>query len=287
MPAPHPGLAWAEKTEAGRAWLARLPRLVDECVENWSLALGTPFPYAFASLAAPAVLPDGSEAVLKVCFPHRESEHEGDALRKWDGNGAVRLFAHDQERWALLLERCRPGKSLREAGAEEALQVFTNLLPRLWDPAGPPFRPLAEEAAWWAESMPEEWERAGRPFERLLLDAALEALGALRSTQGEQVLLHQDLHADNVLRAEREPWLVIDPKPLVGEREFSLAPIVRSFELGHSESEVRRRLDRLSSELSLDRERARGWALAQTLAWSFDSEYLAQHAETARWLLDA
>jgi streptomycin 6-kinase len=80
---------------------------------------------------------------------------------------------------------------------------------------------------------------------------------------------------------------VIDPKPLAGEREFSLAPIVRSFELGHSRRAVRRRLDRLSADLDLDRERARGWALSQTIAWSFDSEYQPSHAETARWLLEA
>ena len=78
------------------------------------------------------------------------------------------------------------------------------------------------------------WERSGRPFERRLVDAALDAFAALPPTQGEQVLLHQDLHADNVLAAEREPWLAIDPKPLVGEREFGIAPIVRSIELGHS-----------------------------------------------------
>jgi streptomycin 6-kinase len=285
--APHPGLAWAERTEAGRAWLADLPRLLAQCAEKWSLQLGEPFPYAYASLALPAALPDGSDAVLKICFPHRESEHEGDALRAWNGNGAVRLLAHDRERAALLIERCRPGTALRHVGLEEALDVFAELLPRLWIPAGPPFRPLAEEAAWWAEGLERSWERAGRPFERDLLDAALLALEELPPGQGEQVLLHQDLHADNVLRAEREPWLAIDPKPLAGEREFSLAPIVRSSELGHSERAIRRRLDRLSVELGLDRERARGWALAQTVAWSFDSEYQPSHVETARWLRGA
>jgi streptomycin 6-kinase len=284
---PHPGLAWAEHSEAGRAWLARLPRLIEECAQRWSLELGRPFPYAFASLAAPARLPDGGDAVLKICFPHRESEHEGDALRAWAGNGAVRLLAHDRERCALLLERCRPGSSLREADSEEAHEVFAALLPRLWIPAGEPFRPLSEEAAWWAETTAASWKRAGRPFERRLLDAALRALEELPPTQGEPVLLHQDLHAENVLRAERESWLAIDPKPLTGEREFSLAPIIRCSELGHSERAVRERLNRLSSELGLDRERARGWAIAQTVAWSFDTNYLPDHGETARWLMDA
>ena len=130
------------------------------------------------------------------------------------------------------------------------------------------------------------WEQRGRPFERRLLDAALDALKSLPATQGEPVLLHQDLHGDNVLAAQREPWLVIDPKPLVGEREFGLAPIIRSRELGHSRRAVLGRLDRLTSELGLDRERSRGWAIAATIAWAFDPAVLDTHVEAARWLLD-
>jgi Aminoglycoside/hydroxyurea antibiotic resistance kinase len=166
MPAPHPGLAWAEGTEAGRAWLARLPQLLEDCREQWSLVLEPPFPYACASYAAPARGPDATDAVLKICFPHRESEHEAEALRIWNGSGAVRLIARDAKRWALLLERCRPGTALREAGTEAALDVLVRLLPRLWVTAGSPFRTLAQEAAWWADSLTQRWEEAGRPFER-------------------------------------------------------------------------------------------------------------------------
>ena len=283
----HEGLLWARATAAGRTWLDGLPRVVDDCVEQWSLEIGPPFPYAYASLALPVTRPDGSDAVLKVCFTHRESEHEADALAHWDGDGAVRLLAHDRDRWALLIERCRPGTPLRELESEAALGVIAGLLPRLWVPAGAPFRPLADEAAWWASYLPERWERLGRPFERTLLDAALDALATLPPSQGEHVLLHQDLHADNILRAEREPWLAIDPKPLVGEREFGLAPLVRGFELGDTRQDVMYRLDRLTAELGLDRERARLWSLAQTLAWCFDTDYSEQHVETARWLARA
>jgi streptomycin 6-kinase len=224
--------------------------------------------------------------VLKVQTPHRESEHEAAALELWDGDGAVRLLAHDPERQALLLERCVPATPLASVGQEAALEVLVSLLPRLWKPAAAPFRSLAEEAAWWLVQLPRTWEEAGRQFERRLLDASLEALGELAPTQGEQVLLHQDLHGDNVLAAEREPWLVIDPKPLVGEREFAVAPIVRSVELGHSRRDVLYRLDRLTSELGLDRERARGWTIGQTIAWSGGSEDHETHVETARWLVE-
>ena len=282
-----PALERLRLEERGRDWLARLPQVVVACAERWELEPGEPFPDAQVSLALPARRRDGTEAVLKVQLPHRESEHEAAALAHWDGDGAVRLLDHDAERHALLLERCLPGTPLAEVGPERALDVYVGLLPRLWRPAGPPFRPLAAEAGVWADGLVADWERAGRPCERRLLDTALDALRSLPPEQGPSVLLHQDMHGDNVLRAQREPWLAIDPKPLAGEREFGVAPVVRSFELGHSRRAVVRRLDRLAGELGLDRERARLWALAQTVAWCFDSAYLERHLETAAWLLDA
>lgn len=197
----------------------------------------------------------------------------------------MRLLAHEPSLDALLMEKCEPGDHLSTIHADQALDVFTELLPRLWIKADKPFRSLHQEATGWADELPRLWERAAQPFELELLNAALAAFDALLKTQGEQVLLHQDLHGDNVLRATREPWLAIDPKPLVGEREFSLAPIVRSYEFGHNRKDVLNRLDALSSTLRLDRNRARLWSLAQTLAWAFEgNRAIERHVETARWL---
>lgn len=267
-------------------WLERVPELVAECVEEWQLELGEPYEAGAAGYAVRAALTDGTPTVLKLIYPHREAEHEADALELLAGNGAVRLLARDDARSAMLLERCEPGTALAENGGEKALDVLVELLPRHWVRAGEPFHTLAEEAAWWIDDLPEQWEQSGRAIERRLVDAAVDALGLLSESQGEQVLLNQDLHGDNVLAAEREPWLVIDPKPLLGEREFAVAPIVRSFELGSSRADVLYRLDRLTSELGLDRERARGWTIGQTMAWAFDSDYSDTHLETVRWLLE-
>jgi streptomycin 6-kinase len=275
----HERLTWVEELPEGRAWVAELPRLLEECVEQWSLRLEEPIGDGFDAVVIPA-----GDAVLKIQFPHREAEHEADALRVWGGDGAVRLLAHDPERHALLIERARPGTHLTSVGQEAALDVFVGLLPRLWKPAGAPFRPLADEAAWWIGYLPRSWEATGRPIERALLDRAIETLRELAATQGEQVLLHQDLHADNVLSAEREPWLAIDPKPLAGEREFAVASLVRGYELGHSKRATLHRFDRITSELGLDRERARGWAVGQAYAWGIDQP---GHVEVARWLLEA
>jgi streptomycin 6-kinase len=279
-------LKWLEQDQGGRSWLGDLPRLVSDLTSAWDLDLGLPYEAATVSYVVP-VIRGTDRMVLKVQWPHEECLHEADALRTWNGHGAVRLLAQDIERHALLLERCSPGISLAAVDNVDPMGVMVDVLPRLWQAAGSPFRSLNEEAQGWAMNLLASWEAAGKPCERRLIEATLQLICELASSQGEQVLVHQDLHADNVLSAERQPWLVIDPKPLLAEREFSLAPIVRSFEFGHSRAEVVKRLDRLSAELSLDRNRARGWAIAQAVAWSFDSAYADRHYETARWLMEA
>ncbi|MBO4209522.1 aminoglycoside phosphotransferase family protein [Micromonospora echinofusca] len=270
----------------GPAWLDSLPARLAACAERWELRTGPPYRDGFASLAVPAVRADGSPAVLKLQYPDAESRHEADALAHWAGDGAVRLLAHDPVRRALLIERCVPGEPLSSRPAPDAVGVLVGLLPRLWRPAGAPFTTLAEQAAGWVDRLPGHWERAGRPFPRRDVDAILELLPALAASQGEQVLVNQDLHTGNVLAAEREPWLVIDPKPLLGEREFSVVPAVRGAELGHSPVAVRYRLDRLSAELGLDRERVRGWTVGQTAAWCFGAgTVFPSHVDVVRWLL--
>lgn len=280
-------LKWLTRREGGPQWLNRLPFLVDELMERWDLeSRGEPFSSGNVAYVVP-VSRRRTHMVLKVQWPHDESAHEAEALRTWNGDGAVRLIDHDAARHALLLEECVPGTYLADAGDADRLGILAGLLPRLWKPAGQPFRPLTDVARHWALHLPQAWERAGRPCERLLVDAALEQLEVLPRTQCEEVLINQDLHGHNVLSAAREPWLVIDPKPLRGKREFALAPIIRSFEFGHSERATRSRLDRLSSELGLNRARVLGWTVAQTMAWSFESAFRERHHETTRWLLRA
>lgn len=239
-------------------------------------------------LAVPVTGEGSLDAVLKLQFPDRESVHEAAALEAWAGHGAVQLLAYDAEQRAMLLERCRPGTPLSAEPAHDALELLGDLVQELSIQVDGPFTSLTEEAARWAQNLPATWEQAGGPFDRTLIDQTLELLHDLSSTQGPGVLLHQDLHGDNVLRAERRQWLVIDPKPLIGEKEFALAPIVRSSELGHSADAVVHRLDHLSDALGIDRERACGWAIAQTMAWCFkNATPLPGHLDVARWLLRA
>jgi streptomycin 6-kinase len=261
---------------------------VAEACAHWSLDIGPPYEGSNVSLVLHAERAGDPPLVLKLRQPDRESEHEAAALEAWDGAGAIRLIDDAPHLGALLLERCEPGTYLAEAGAAAALRVLPELLQRLAIPCTQPFTSLADEAQGWADRLPGRWEAAGRPFERPLIDKAVSLLGTLAGTQGPQVLVHQDLHGHNVLRAQREPWLAIDPKPLHGEIEFALAPVVRSRELGHSREAVLHRLDQLSSAMQIDRSRARDWCFAQTVAWSIEGTHaIRTHLDTARWLLTA
>ena len=290
------GLEWWREAAGGRAWLDRLPRLVAECAEQWSLRLEAPFEPASVSFVAPATTPEGRRAVLKVSFPEPESEQEADALALWDGEGAVRLLADDRERSALLVERCEPGTTLWEShGEDDANRIAAGVLRRLWRAPAEAhgFRLLADEAARWTEAIPRRWKQLGRPFERGLVEEAVALLRELAPSQGELVVAHQDFHGGNVLRAAREPWLAIDPKPLVGEREFDTASLVRDrrAELVRDprpQRRIRRRLDQLAEELVLDRARMRGWGIAHALAWGVDEDGSSDAmVACARWLAEA
>ncbi|MCU1472954.1 aminoglycoside phosphotransferase family protein [Amnibacterium sp.] len=264
-------LAWLRADPAGRAWLDGLPALVAAVAADWGLRVEAPYADGFASLALRVRTAGAVPAVLKLQFPDRESRAEADALAAWNGNGAVRLLESDPRRRALLLERCEPGTSLLEATPAVRLDVLEGLLPRLWVGAPAGVGTLADEAARWAGDLEASWQRSGAGLPRAIVDEALTALLELPGEQDEAVLLNQDLHAGNVLAAAREPWLVIDPKPLIGERAFGLAPVLR--DVGrHAHSAVVPALDRLSAGLGLDRERCRRWALAQTVAWGFDGK---------------
>jgi len=258
------------------AWLDALPGLVGDCTERWSLDLEAPFDTPH-SLVVPA-----GDVVLKLNAPsHEEADNEADALECWDGRGAVRLVARDDERRALVLERCVPGTRLWDAGVDE-IEVVGKLLPRLQLPihSEHPFRLVADEADRWANEVPRRYERAGEPFERRLLDVACDVYRTVDRSACR--LVNQDLHGGNVLRAAREPWLVIDPKPLVGEPEIEASGLLRNAD------DVSRWLDALG-ELGYDRERARAWGVAHNLAWAWDEHdgWLAQQVGEARRILNA
>jgi streptomycin 6-kinase len=89
------------------------------------------------------------------------------------------------------------------------------------------------------------------------------------------VLLHGDLHHFNILAAERQPWLAIDPKGVVGEPAYEIGALLRNptDEVVFDPQVQARRIDLLTAELGLDRQRVIGWGIAQAVLsgwWSYE-----------------
>ena len=257
-------------------WLDALPRLAAECAQRWDLVLEAPFDTPH-SLVVPA-----GDVVLKLNAPcHYEADYEAEALARWAGRGAVRIVARDDARRALLIERCVPGTRLADSPGDEPA-VVAELLPALAIEATEPhpFRTVADEAARWEDEVRTRYDLSGRAFERSLLDVAVEVFrGADRYAT---LLVNQDLHGGNFLRAEREPWLVIDPKPLVGELEVNGVGLLRNAAASRGTAAVRRCLNGLR-DVGLDRERTRAWAIAHALAWGWkDGRWAERSLDVAR-----
>ena len=207
-------------------WVAELPRIVPELATRWSLQLGPPFqPGGQGSWVAPVRDQADRDLVLKVGWRHPEALHEVEGLTWWAGEGTVLVHAAQAYEYtsALLLERCLPGTALNLVAAEpEQDVVVTRLLRRLWPPppAGHPFRPLQQMCDQWADEFDIKLGDTPASIDAGLAAAGMELFRSLPGSASEAVLLCTDLHAENILAATREPWLVIDPKPYVGDPAY-------------------------------------------------------------------
>jgi streptomycin 6-kinase len=254
----------------GQAWLARLPGVLQSLCQRWSLTLEDPFDSEDVSCAwvALATLADSTSAVLKLGMPHMEAEHELEGLRFWNGDPTVNVLRADHHLGAMLLERCLPGTSLRALPEPEQDVVIAGLLRRMWRvPAAPhPFRPLSTMLEAWARetiAACDRWADAG------LVREGLRLFAELPRTSPAEVLLATDLHAGNVLRAQRRPWLVIDPKPFVGDPAYDATQHLFNCTERLS-ADPYGTIRRFADLLGVDHERVRLWTCARAAAESRD-----------------
>ncbi|MFE4250418.1 aminoglycoside phosphotransferase family protein [Streptomyces sp. NPDC056910] len=274
--------------EPGRAFIAGLPARVEEFAERWDLRVDGPAMHGMAALVLPVVRGDGTPAAVKFQILDEETEGEPVALRVWDGDGAVRLLDHDAATGTMLLERLDPGRMLDSVeDSRKAVLVIAELLARLTSgPAPEGMRRLSDIAAGMLAQMPSALAAVPGPADRALLADCAAAVREVAGEAGDR-LLHWDLHFENVLAAEREPWLAIDPKPLAGDPGFDLKPAIDN---RFDADEVVWRFDAMSGVLGLDRERARAWTLGRVLQdslWEIEDgrPLVPDHLETARRLL--
>lgn len=284
--------------EEGRDWLARLPVILATCEQRWQLTIGAPLGNLSFNYVALAVLADGTEAIVKTGLTD-EFPSQPEALRHFAGRGMVQLLAYDEQNATMLLERLKPGMSLRTVEDDETvISSAVQLMRNLWHPLPPQHYPFPTITDWGAGFARLRTCYAGGtgPIPPTLFAKAEHLYAELCASIAEPVLLHGDLHQDNILAAERMPWLAVDPKGVIGEPAFETGALLRNFwpdilALANPKSLLARRIDRLCAELGFERERIANWGFAQAVLsaiWSVeDTGKLADAGLYFITLLDA
>ena len=300
----HPWLRKARETSAeGLNWLDRLPSLVEQACSDWQLVItGVPYSGGICGWVAPVRCASG-DAVLKISWPHTEAKAEAVALRWWDGVGAVRLLAESPDTWTMLLERCRPGTPLRNAGlpSERGLAIGATGLNALWSKGVPstdesPFDTMAALCNEWADEAEQRLETHGAALVALgtdpsILRAGIELLRSLPRSAERQVVVHGDFNPGNVLAASRLPYLAIDPKPMVGDPAYDpwslVAQLDWPFRLHDAERVVVSRVGWLAGALNLPAQRIAAWGIARDVQGGLWAASEGNPPLGAKWIRSA
>jgi streptomycin 6-kinase len=230
--------------------------ILDRLLEAWSCRVSGPELRGAVAVVYPVRREDGTDAMLKISLPHPGNRAEPYALVAWNGVGAVRLLERDDDSFAMLLERLHPESLATLGNPIKAVTIAGRLARRLAVPASPDVPRLADLVATWATEIPDE-----NPLPQRVVEAAVATSKEFADDQPD-TLVHGDLHFANVLRAEREPWLAIDPKGWAGDPAYDGLTLLRN---RWDPADLRRRIDAFAEAAEVDRERVTRWAQARAV----------------------
>ncbi|MDR5705074.1 aminoglycoside phosphotransferase family protein [Agromyces sp. LY-1358] len=280
--------------DAIRDWVGVVSSVAGDLLRRWELRPEGVVRSGEAGVVVPVRRADGTRAALKLQVPRAETTAAILGLERWDGRGMVRLLDSDPDQGGMLLERLHGDRTLEAVeDDDDAVRVVGSLLARLHSVPAPDGLPRVEAIlAGMLDDAPAALHALERD-DRSRLRRWMRSVTDLEAEPGDR-LLHWDLHYGNVLAADREPWLAIDPEPLVGDPGFDLWP---ALDTGWSTSDtvtdapriVRRRFDILTEMLDLDRGRAAAWTVARLLQntlWDIEDGHTAI-STSAKTVVDA
>lgn len=253
--------------QPGREWLDQLPVLVTERCGRWDLRIeGEPL-HGSNALVVPVPSEQGA-AMLRLSPPGDDVAVEAAALRWWAGRGTVRLYDVDVDSRAMLLERLSRSRSLQSVPLTEAVPIIATLISTMAVPAREDTTSTAAIAVDHVATAEEHWLGLSGPTPRTQLDTAIELADRLAGTQPPDVAVNGDLHCEQVLAAERAPWLVVDPVLLRGDPEYDFGRVLwsRLDEL-HTDAEVIALFDVFVETAGVPSDRARSWVVIRAMSY--------------------
>jgi len=285
-----------KKGISGSQWLMKIPEIISQYEKLWSIQVLSPFNLSY-NYVAPATRTDGIQVVLKIGFPKdREFQTEIDALTVFNGIGIEKILEVDKNNAVMLIERVSPGIPL--SGMEddaEATRILASVMKKLWKPV-PEDNNFITISDWTADLFQvQNWYKGTTgPFPEHLIIKAQELFTYLIKTQETPMLVHGDLHHDNILSSARDKWLAIDPKGIVAEPCYEAAAMIRNpyKKLKRVKDLVpilRTRILILSEELQFKPQRILEWCFAQTVlsaVWNMEGVKGGEHAIRVAEALD-
>jgi len=267
----------------GEKWLAEIPSIIDKYEKKWHITCGTPYPLSYNYVVS-AQTKDGKQVILKISFPdNREFLLEFEALRFYEGIGAINILHKDVKNGIMVLEMAEPGTRARDVSSDEQqIACVSEVIRKLHKPVSAHVASAFPTISDWADAFhryKKKFPSTLGPIPRWMFEKAKSIFFEFPKDKAELVLLHGDLHNDNILLSERG-WLAIDPKGVVGEREFELGAFLRNpyedFPQGSNYKALEKnRIMQLSERLGFDRQRIRDWAFACaviSLLWFLEDE---------------
>ncbi len=275
--------------EAGQKWLDSIPDLIQEYQKKWSITVSEPFTLSY-NYVAPAKRADGAQAVLKIGFPSdNEFLSEIEALREFNGQGIIKLLEFDREKGIILLERVLPGRPLSTLeNDEEATRIAAGVAKKLWKPASKS-NLLTPLERWYKgfERYRARFTTHSAPLPEDIVSRGERLFSQMLETTQEPMLIHGDFHHLNILSSERDGWLAIDPKGVIGDPAYDTAvflynPIPMLFKKEPILNIVKKRIDIFSRELGIEKKRIISWGIAQSVLsaiWSVEDNQAGEGSD--------
>ena len=265
--------------QSAREWLDGLSSLIRTLEERWQIQVSYPFQPLTYNYIAPARRSDGTEVILKLGVPEDPFDREAECLRLFAGNGAAYLLEHDSELGAMLLERIRPGSNIKQLDEEQAVMAAARVMRQLHQPVNTTFHfPTVQD---WGKGFQRLRDRFAGGSGHLPSDLVVEGeeiFASLSNSMDTPVLLHGDLHHENILACERQPWLAIDPQGVIGEPAYEVGAFLRNpmpdlLDWLDLESIMVNRVAMFSDILGFFKSRIAGWGFYQAVfsaIWSLE-----------------
>ena len=264
--------------DAGVIWLDGLPDVIRQIENEWSVKVDEPFAAGEFNFVAPAMSSLYGDVVIKIAppFPDGEFFSEIAYLKHQDGRGCVLVLAEDRVLRAMMLERAVPGRNLVEEFAEREADSIAPAIAclRRIDCDSPDAANDVIYLDRWFDGLK---RYKGTDFPHSYAEAALGLYETL-SAASELRYIHGDFHLGNVVTAQREPYLAIDPKGIVGYLGYDIAVFLNNYyRWQESRADVRAQLERavghFADAFRMTRAEVEGWCYAVAVLgawWTFD-----------------